>query len=147
MIYFLVGPMGVGKSYVGARLADDTGCHFVDGDMYLPDNMVKKVTNFQNLTPEEIDSFVINNLIPEVDKIETELPDILVAQALYRKRNRDMIKSHFGDRCAFIRVKASFFTTVKRLLGRKNGLRWALYGLLNRPFFQESDYAQVIDNN
>lgn len=116
--------MGIGKNYMGKRLAAQIGCEFVDGDTFISSEMAKKVASFKPLSLEDLDRFVTKRLIPEV---EERLPkgwirDLVVAQALYRKRHRDLIRKHFGEDCVFIQIKASLKTNLKRLLSRKKGL-------------------------
>lgn len=143
-IYWLVGPMGSGKNYVGKKLAKKLGCNFYDGDDSIPPLMAKKVSEFNPLTEEDLDSFVENHLIPDVEEM-LQKSSLVVAQALYRKKHRNKIKKHFSN-CCFIKIKAPLFLNLKRLWSRKNGLRWAIYGLLNLPFFQNEGIDQVINN-
>lgn len=157
MIYFLVGPMGIGKNYMGEQLAADIGCEFVDGDSFISAGMAKKVASFKHLSLKDLDTFVTERLIPGISRLPLKpdhegrlvwekQTDLVIAQALYRKRHRDLIRQHFGEDCVFIQIKASLRTNLKRLLERKKGLRWALYGLLNRPFFQTKDLKYSVDN-
>ncbi|KKN65708.1 hypothetical protein LCGC14_0478470 [marine sediment metagenome] len=142
MIYILIGEMGVGKNYIGKMLANQLGCNFFDGDDALPANLKKKVANFQSLTLDEIEGFVKNNLIPQIEKEKSDKIDLVVAQALYRSDHRDIITAHFGQRLLsrvkWVYVKPpSLFTHMGRLFSRDKGLRWALLGLLSKPFFQK----------
>ena len=50
--------MGVGKNYIGERLAEHLGCPFYDGDESLPRAMKYKVENFQSLTLDEVEGFI-----------------------------------------------------------------------------------------
>jgi len=149
MIYFLVGPMGVGKNYMGKQLAANIGCEFVDGDTFISPEMAKKVASFKRLSLKNLDNFVTKRLIPGIEKHVKRigfLSDLVVAQALYRKRHRDLVRKHFGEDCVFIEIKASLLINLKRLFTRKRGIRWALYGLLNRPFFQTEDLKYSANN-
>lgn len=95
MIYLIFGEMGIGKNYVGEKLAKHIGCSFFDGDTVIPPSMLKKVLNFKPLGAEDIDDYVTNHLIPEIEnKYQNEL---VVAQALYREKHRNQICAHFGE--------------------------------------------------
>lgn len=127
--------MGIGKNYMGEQLAAQMGCKFIDGDEFIPSKIAKKIMSFKILSLENLDNFVTKHLIPGIEeRLQT---DLVVAQALYRTRHRDLIRKHFGEDCVFIQIKSSLRTNLKRLLTRKKGIRWALYGLLNRPFFKQ----------
>lgn len=145
MLHFVVGPMGAGKNYVGERLADKLQCNFVDGDTFIPAEMANKVARFKSLTLQDIDSFVTDSLIPQVEAAYTGQP-LVVAQALYRQQHRDQIANHFGNQCIFYRVKTPLLVNLKRLYSRENGFRWCLYGLSNFFFFQHSDGLIIVDN-
>jgi len=147
MIYFLVGPMGVGKNYVGKQLASNLDCEFVDGDDFVPQAMAKKVSRFKRLSMRDLNNFVLEHLIPAIETLHSEHENIVVAQALYRKGHRALIKDKFGDDCVFIHIKVPLLTNIKRLLSREKGLRWALYGLINRPFFQSDGLKYSADND
>lgn len=98
MIYFLVGPMGIGKNYVGERLAESLQCDFVDGDIFVPKEMAAKVANFKPLSQKDIDDYVADHLIPGIEQHLSKNPteDLVIAQALYRKEHRDQIQNHFA---------------------------------------------------
>lgn len=42
MIYLIFGEMGIGKNYVGEKLAKHIGCSFFDGDTVIPKSMIEK---------------------------------------------------------------------------------------------------------
>jgi len=74
MIYILFGEMGVGKNYVGEKLAKHLGCKFFDGDDALSSHLKEKVANHRPLTVEEVKYFVKYDLIPQIDiKYRTNL--------------------------------------------------------------------------
>ena len=135
---------------MGKQLAANIGCEFVDGDTFISPEIAKKVASFKRLSLKDLDNFVTKRLIPGIEdhvKRIGFLSDLVVTQALYRKRHRDLIRKHFDEDCVFIEIKASLRTNLKRLLTREKGIRWALYGLLNRPFFQTKDLKYSVDNS
>ena len=140
--------MGCGKNYVGERIAEQLRYHFVDGDSFVPSEMRDKVSRFLPLTQGDIDSFVTDHLIPGLEHELERHPDgIVVAQALYRTEHRAQVKSHFGDRCRVVLIETDLWTNLKRLFKRDKGLRWALYGLWNRIFFQSKGFDGKYDNS
>jgi len=150
MLYVVFGEMGTGKNYVGEKLAKHLGCEFFDGDTVIPKEMLEKVTKFKSLTAADIDNYVYFHLIPEIGK-RSNGKDLVVAQALYRNAHRDTIEFFFGEEnIKFVWLPVSSNTThMKRLYGRNNGLKWMLYGLYNKFFFQkpETFKVKVINNN
>jgi gluconokinase len=149
MIYILFGEMGIGKNYVGEKLAARLGCKFFDGDLVVPAPMAEKVTNFKPLTPEDIDDFVYNHLISGIEKELSRETDLVVAQALYLKTHRDAIRKHFGkENIKFVYLPVpSVFTHMSRLWSRENGSKWMLFGLFNKFFFEKpsKDVAVIIN--
>lgn len=155
MLYVIFGEMGTGKNYVGERLAKHIGCEFFDGDTVIPKVMLDKIINFKSLDTNDIDNYVYFYLIPEIGKRSTNglsigTKDLVISQALYRNTHRETIKFFFGEEnVRFIWLPVfSVFTHMKRLFSRKNGLKWMLYGLYNKFFFQEPDSnTKIIDNS
>ena len=149
-IYILFGEMGVGKNYIGEKLAEHLDCYFFDGDEALPPALKEKVSNFKSLTLDEIEDFVRDDLIPEVEAMAGKAKpcgcgcgrdlggDMVVGQALYRADHRKIIAEYFGSRVEWIYIEPpSFFTHMKRLLSRRRGIRWMLLGLASKAFFQK----------
>lgn len=140
MIYILFGEMGVGKNYIGKRLAVHLKCQFMDGDDELPYLLKKKVERFEPFTLDEVDDFVRKNLIPQIEggAFWAGDNDIVVAQALYRQEHRDIIENYFSDIVTWIHVTPpSFIEHIRRLFKRIDGFRWVLFGLVHKPFFQK----------
>lgn len=147
-IFILVGPMGCGKNYVGERIAEQLRYHFVDGDSFISPEMKEKVSRFLPLTVGDIHSFVTKRLIPGIEDALHEHPDgLVVAQALYRTEHRAKIKNYFGDRCQIVLIETDLWTNLKRLFQRDKGLRWVLYGLWNRMFFQNQGFDGKLNNS
>lgn len=149
MLYLLFGEMGVGKNYVGERLANFLSCDFFDGDLVVPPEMVEKVVNFKPLTPEMIDDYVHNHLIPGIDVRFDRANPLVVAQALYFERHRQAIREYFGaEKTKLVYLPTpSVVTHMGRLYSRENGLRWAAFGLFNKFFFEKpTSDVEVIEN-
>lgn len=141
MLYVLFGEMGVGKNYVGEKLAAYIGCEFLDGDSVIPKATMEKVKNFKQLNVNDINDYVKINLIPAIEKKLEENANLVVAQALYRKEHRGLLEKYFGSK----NIKLIWlpiidhFSHLKRLFKRPNGTRWILYMLGNKLFFQNPD--------
>lgn len=140
-IYILFGEMGGGKNYHGERLAKIEGYSFFDGDDVVPPEMLEKVKNFEPLTREIVQNYisVLANAI--ADRAEDEsVPGLVVAQALYFDEDRLFLESFLnclGFKVKFIWVRARFWRNLKQIYSRPKGLRWVLYWLMNKPFFQK----------
>lgn len=138
MLYVLFGEMGIGKNYVGERLATHLGCEFFDGDLVVPQSMAEKVMAFKPLSLEDIDDYVHNHLIGAIEQRLTPGKKLVVAQALYLRQHRDVIRRRFskhGVKMVYLPVP-SRVTHMKRLYSRENGLKWAAFGLFNAFFFE-----------
>jgi gluconate kinase len=149
MIYILFGEMGVGKNYVGERLAKHLECEFFDGDTVIPKPMAKKVNNFKFLSPSMIEDYIRNHLLVEIRK-KLKGKDLVVAQALYRKAFRnEVLKGLKGEEVKLVYIPAPTFPVhMKRLLKRRRGPRWMVFCLMNKLFFQKPDKnTAVIEND
>lgn len=151
MIYILFGEIGVGKNYVGYKLANYLNCQFFDGDICIPDEMKQRVKKFKFLPDELITNFVDKQLIPYIhhwaDK-RSYSTDLVVAQALYKRKHRQMILDRVrGSRLIYI-SPPSFAKHLSYLLKRKD-YRWITYWLLSKPFFQKPDgnVIEIVSNN
>lgn len=140
MIYVLFGEMGIGKNYVGERLAKHLDCSFFDGDQVLPARLAEKVKQIRSLSPKEINGFVTGHLIPAIRYVSIIREDVVVAQALYMRRHRQEIVDTLGgsEKVRLIHLPSpSFPTHMGRLYSRRQGFRWMLLGLLSKLFFQK----------
>jgi gluconate kinase len=144
MIYVLFGEMGIGKNYVGEKLAEHLGCIFFDGDDVLPPDLQDKVRRIRPLSRRDIDRFVTKRLIPALHGIAVVVEeggsDAVVAQALYMRKHRQEIVDALGgpEHVRLIHLPSpSFLIHMGRLLKRRRGIRWMLLGLMSKPFFQK----------
>lgn len=90
--FFLVGPMGVGKTTVGLLLADKLKYSFVDSDEWITTSQKQSIPEIFSLYGEDkfrdIESDAINQL--------TDLDKIILSTgggAILRKQNRDYLKN------------------------------------------------------
>lgn len=136
-IYFLFGEVGAGKSYCGEKLAESLNCSYFDGDeifnlpqlQYLQEKIVKK----QNFNLVDLNQITIA-MISEIKKrCYNPSGYLVVSQAMYRKLNRNYIKSQFAE-LYFVEIKASSWQHFCQLWNR--GISWIWYGLKNHWYFQ-----------
>jgi len=147
MIYILFGEMGIGKNYVGERLASRLKCKFIDGDDFLTPAMQKKVNAFKPLSKQDLDEFM-EKLVEGIAINYDGEDDIVVAQALYRREHRAWIYKNLnslGHKVDFIWIPVpSVRTHIKRLWSRN--FKWVLYGMFNKLFFQRPYGGGLIHN-
>lgn len=142
MIYILFGEMGIGKNYVGEKLAEYLGCEFFDGDDVVPKHMAEKVANFKPLSLSDLDDYIQNYLIGAIQMKAADGKDLVVAQALYRREHREALLEAFRMlEVLMVYLPApSFRTHMRRLLKREDGWKWVLWSLFNKPFFQKPPF-------
>lgn len=147
-IVILFGEMGGGKNYHGERLSRMTGFPFFDGDTVVTPEMAEKVSNFRPLTREMILSYVSRLANEIADRAEVEdVPGLIVAQALYINDDRLFLKEFLrclGFNVKFYWIKTPFWRNLKQIFSRKNGFRWVLYWLMNKPFFQKPTHEYIV---
>lgn len=137
-IIILFGEMGGGKNYWGERLAKEHGYVFFDGDTVATPEMVSRVSKFKPLNKDIIKDYV-NVLIGSITARAQNATGLVVAQALYSNKDRDFIRwflNALGFNVKFIWVKSPFVKNMKQIYSRPKGLRWVLYWLMNKPFFE-----------
>jgi len=155
MIYLLFGEMGVGKNYVGERMARQLGCPFFDGDDAIPDRMMVKIERFKILSLGELDCYTHDHLVPAIQAQAFWEKDVVVAQALYRRRHRrEIVKAIEHDWPLYDAARnkvvpvwmrpPSILTHAKRLLSREHGLHWLAYALVTKPFFQRPERGTAV---
>jgi hypothetical protein len=128
-------------------MASDLGVTFLEGDSALPPYLKQRVQSFKPLTKADLEYFIEHLLFEEI-LIEVgycgpgKLRDTIVAQALYRRHNRKRLKGQLEEyeiEVQYQLVKVSFLQNLRQLWSRPQGLRWVLYWLMNKPFFQAGD--------
>lgn len=139
LVIMFVGEMGSGKNYWGEKWSRELDIPFFDGDSVITPEMAERVKNFKGLTPELIDDYVYNHLGPAIFLLAEE-DHLIVAQALYLEKHRAWLVRQLeerGHRVRLIHLATPFFQNMAQLWSRDNGLKWILYWLLNKPFFQK----------
>jgi len=144
-VIILFGEMGAGKNYWGSYLSKLNDMPFFDGDDVITPEMAERVSKFQALTPEIIGAY-IEDLIYDISYRATE-KGLIVAQALYSDDNRKLIYSLLtqqGFNVQFYWIKTSFWRNLKQLFSRPRGLRWIVYWLMNKPYFEKPTHDYMV---
>lgn len=138
-IIILFGEMGTGKNYWGEKMADELGYTFFDGDTVVTQEILERVQKFKALNRQMIEKY-INRLCEEVADRTDVAPGLVVAQALYFDEDRKtlgLFLRSLGYNVRFKWVRAPFWRNLQQIYSRNNGLRWVLYWLMNKPWFQK----------
>ncbi|MEK6734052.1 MAG: AAA family ATPase [Pseudomonadota bacterium] len=148
MIIIVFGLAAAGKTYVGKFLNKHYGFHHEDGDHWLSTDMQQYVHEKKLFTMDMLEDFTVN-MIANIEKLKENHNYLVITQALYRKKNRDTIKSYFeskNEKVIFLQVEADDEVIYKRLVDRGD---WVFpeYAASMRQFFESMETAQVIYNN
>lgn len=139
LVIIFFGEMGAGKNYHGQRLANYLNAPFFDGDLVATPEMIDRVAKFKPLSIRILDEYILV-LSSEIIKRAKGVDNLVVAQALYLNKHRLLLKEILeknGLNVIFCLVKPkSRYCHFKQLLSRTNGIRWVLYCLMNKPFFE-----------
>lgn len=146
-ITILFGEMGSGKSHLGRALAGWRGVPFIEGDNYLPNDMLERVQSFLPLTLDQLDRFLLN-VLPEalIREANASKRGIVVAQAMYRDCHRRQLRIYLethGFEVELVYVNTPFFRNMKQIWTRKKGTLWVGYWLLNKLGFQVPTHSHV----
>jgi gluconate kinase len=148
-VYLLFGEMGCGKTYCGSRYAETHSFKFFDGDSVVTARMMNKIINFKPLTRDMIEEYmdVLSDAIAD-QMIDCEY--LVVSQALYSDEDRRSLKlflESLGYQVRMWLIKVPLWRNVQNLLTRKNGWKWVLYWLFNKPFFQKPTHEYSVFTN
>lgn len=136
-VLILFGEMGSGKNYWGEKFSQSYGLPFFDGDDVVTEEMRECISKFKPLNKDMIKRFV--PLLANAIADRAEENGLVVAQALYTKRDREFIRQFLvclGYDVEMRWIKTSLWRNLKQLYSRKNGMKWIVYWLVHKPFFQ-----------
>lgn len=145
-IYIFFGEMGCGKSYCGERYAKKHGFKFFEGDSVVTPRMMDKVVKFKPITRDLIEEY-LDVLFEEIARQAETCENLVVAQALYTDEDRKDLKIFLeclGYKVKMWWVKVPLMQNVRGLMTRKDGWKWVLYWLFNKPFFQKPAHDHEI---
>lgn len=151
-IYFLFGPTGTGKSYVGDLLSKKTGLLHIDGDKYITPLMRNALAQETPITREMIDEFVW----VLVDKIKAQLAkdakaSFIISQAMYMNEHRQILLDAFPGNMQLILIQSDEKIRKSRILSRYNAGKSKVTVKCAEemdPKFEAPDHDfNVLDNN
>ena len=144
-IIILFGEMGGGKNYWGEIYAYQLNYHFFDGDTVATPQMMERVSKFKPLNKEIISNYLTILTSEIINRASVSSNGLVVAQALYNNKDRISLKEKIeatGEfNVNFFWVHVPFLQNLKQIYSRPKGFRWALYWLINKPFFQKPTHT------
>jgi shikimate kinase len=150
MILIVFGLAASGKTYIGRLISKHFGYHHEDADAWLTDAMKQSIADGTLFTFEMLDEYT-EKIIANIEELHKDHSHIVISQALYRTKNREVIKNYFtnhpeGKReIIFLQVDAGDETIYKRVADRGD---WVSpeYAKENRVWFQPMEDAISIRN-
>ena len=130
-IIALIGLMGVGKSTLGAKLADTLGYYFVDSDQEIEDREKKTVSEIFAKNGEKYFREVEKNLIEEIVSRDENIVLSLGGGAYMNDETRKILR----EKSTVIWISTSINTILHRI-GHKN----------NRPLLNNPDKRKVLED-
>lgn len=148
-ITIFFGEMGCGKTYCGSQYAKRHNLKFFEGDSVVTPRMLERVSKFRPIPRSILEEYidVLSNAI--ADQAEG-CDHLIVSQALYLNEDRESIKiflETLGYEVRFWLVRVRMWRNFQNLLTRQDGWKWALYWLINKPFFQKPKHEHQIFHN
>ncbi len=148
-IVLFFGEMGSGKSYLANRYANMHAMHFIEGDLFLSPEMRARVSKFMPPTKKQL-ADLVGLLGRQVGRLALGPRGIVVSQALYRNEHRRQLIAFWEDagyEVTCFWVKPSFLQNLKQLRARRRGIRWVLFWLASRAWFETPDHAHIVLTN
>lgn len=148
-VYIFFGEMGSGKSYCGERYAERHEFKFFEGDSVVTPRMMERVKKFRSISEDILEEYM-DVLADSIADQMVDCDHLVVSQALYRNKDRESLKLFLeclGYQVRMWWVQTPWHRNLQGLLGRPNGWKWALYWLINKPFFQKPTHDHQIFPN
>lgn len=146
MVFFLFGLLGAGKNFVGKIFAEEFSFTFYDADQDLTPAMKDAIANHRQFTEEMRDEY-FEIVIRRIAPLKQEHQKLVVAQALFKNRNRGQIMLHFPE-IKFVWVQADELLLVKRLGERQGHRADTRYGeIVNQLFEIPNIPHEILINN
>lgn len=112
-LIILFGLPGAGKSFIGHLCQQEKNHTHFDGDILLSAAMREQLANNELLT-EEMRDELCENLIAAIHELTQQHPQLIVSQALPKKRNRQKILKIFPH-AQFFLIEAQYSTRLNRI--------------------------------
>lgn len=136
MIIVITGVAGVGKTTVGALLAQKLSWQFIDADDFHPESNISKMRQGIPLTDEDREEW-LKNISAELSKKEKEVINVVLACSALKESYRKKIIS-VSKNILWVFLEGSFELISKRLINRTNhfmppGLLQSQFDILEVP--------------
>lgn len=118
MILFLSGLPGSGKSTIGNAVADKLGWKFVEADDFLDESLKDQIQKGVLLTPEQLDSWVMDKVIPGIVGIELQQP-VVAAGLLAEEKYVDKLTSESPE-VVYVNLLAPYEVLKERVRSRSH---------------------------
>lgn len=118
MIVFISGLPGSGKSTVGKLVAEKLSWNFVESDTFLTKEMKEQIQKGELLSPAQLDSWVMESVIPNIIKLEQENP-IVVSGLLAEEKYVKKLTTE-NSNVLFINLSAPYEVLKKRVTSRNH---------------------------
>lgn len=115
-IYFW--PTWFRKSTIGEKVAKDLGWRFIEADEFLTVEMKSRIKQGILLTPEQLDSWVMDTVIPNITKIEKG-ESVVVAGLLAEKKYVEKLTSH-SEKIIYVNLEVPYEVLEDRVLNRSH---------------------------
>lgn len=129
---FLFGIAGSGKSYVGDLIAQSGPWFVYDADDDITEAMQRALSDNRPFTDSMRDEYFAQ-LILKIQQLSSQHPHLLITQAVYKQKHRDLLQKHFPD-MDMIWIQASDTTIQQRLRQRHNGISTESAAALRHDF-------------
>ena len=148
-VYIFFGEMGSGKTYCGKRYAEKHNFKFFEGDSVVPPRMMERVNKFKSISEDMLEEYM-DVLADSIADQMVDCEHLVVSQALYRNKDREsmiVFLECLGYQVRMWWVQVPLWRNMQNLLTRKDGWKWTLYWLLNKPFFQKPTHEHQLFYN
>lgn len=148
-VYIFFGEMGSGKSHCGQRFAKSHDFKFFEGDSVVTPRMLDRISKFKSISEDILEEYMdvlADAIADQMDDCDT----LVVSQALYRDEDRKSMITFLqclGYQVEMWWVVTRWHRNIQNLLTRQNGWKWALYWLINKPFFQKPTHPHRLFYN
>lgn len=130
-IIALIGLMGVGKSTLGAKLADALGYYFVDSDQEIEDREKRTISEIFATNGEKHFRVIEKKLIEEIVLRDENIVLSLGGGAYMNEESRKILR----ERCLVVWISAPINVILHRI-GHKN----------NRPLLNNADKRKILED-
>lgn len=150
MIIILFGLAASGKTYIGDVIGKNFRFHHEDADQWLTKEMQQYIVEEKLFTLSMLDEFS-KDIARNIELLSKIYPKLVISQALYFQKNRNMIKEYLETKLPekevlFLQIEADNDVIYKRLEQRGD---WVSpdYASSMQQFFEPMHEAIILQNN